>query len=125
MGRFQCISPTLADHTLEVLITLALVTGALQVSGPIAVVVAGLVLGNHGLTQAMTEATRDYVTKFWDLIDLVLNAVLFLLIGLEVLVIDWTRQELLLGLASIPSLPPACLIAVSISFGFLSTRLAI
>ena len=72
------------EHNLEVLITLALVMGGyalaqrLQVSGPIAMAVAGLIIGNHGRAHAMSEVTRDYVTKFWSLIDEILNAVLFL-----------------------------------------------
>ena len=53
----------------------------LEVSGRIAMAVAGLIIGNHGRAHAMSEVTRDYVTKFWSLIDEILNAVLFLLIG--------------------------------------------
>ena len=86
---------TIDEYAIEVLITLALVTGtytlggALHFSGPIAVVVAGLVIGNHGAAHAMSENTRQYLFQFWDLIDQMLNSVLFLLIGLEVLVLTF------------------------------------
>lgn len=96
------------DHNLEVLITLALVMGGyalahgLGVNGPIAMAVAGLIIGNHGRRLAMSDNTRDHVNKFWSLIDETLNAVLFLLIGVEVVVIleDWPL--LLVGLGAIP-----------------------
>ena len=82
-----------AEHNLEVLITLALVMVTyaialrLHMSGPIAMVVAGLFIGNRGMKYAVSEPARDYITKFWSLIDEILNSVLFLLIGLEVLLI--------------------------------------
>lgn len=81
------------EHSLEVLITLAvvMVTYAvairLHMSGPIAMVIAGLFIGNQGMRYAVSERTRDYVQKFWSLLDEILNSVLFLLIGLEVLII--------------------------------------
>ena len=81
------------DHVLEVIITLALVTGAysialhLHLSGPIAMVIAGLLIGNQGTSLAMSEKTRDHLEKFWELIDEILNSVLFLLIGLEIVFI--------------------------------------
>jgi CPA1 family monovalent cation:H+ antiporter len=63
--------------------------------------VAGLLIGNHGVAHAMSETTRDYVIKFWSLIDDILNAVLFLLIGLEVVMITPDASLLVLGLAAI------------------------
>lgn len=81
------------DYTAEVLITLALVTGgyaaaeALHVSAPIAAVVAGLVVGNQGRRLAMSTKTRMYVDMFWKLVDEILNAVLFLMIGVMIMVI--------------------------------------
>lgn len=78
------------DYTVEVLITLAVVTGGyalaqtLHTSGPLAVVVAGLFIGNRGRRLAMSERTREHLDTFWELIDEILNAVLFVLIGLEV-----------------------------------------
>lgn len=82
------------DYSVEVLLTLALVMGgysaahALHVSGPIAIVVAGLFIGNHGRSLAMSDTTRLRLDDFWELLDEILNAVLFVLIGLEVLVIS-------------------------------------
>ncbi|MBB24854.1 MAG: sodium:proton antiporter [Geminicoccus sp.] len=81
------------DHVLEVIVTLALVTGAysialhLHLSGPIAMVIAGLLIGNQGTALAMSDKTRDHLEKFWELIDEILNSVLFLLIGLEIVFI--------------------------------------
>ncbi len=78
------------DYVLEVLITLALVTGAysialhLHLSGPIAMVIAGLLIGNQGTSLAMSESTRLHVETFWELIDEILNSILFLLIGLKI-----------------------------------------
>ncbi|MEO8152468.1 MAG: sodium:proton antiporter [Rhizobacter sp.] len=84
------------DHyQVEVLITLAAVMGGyalanrLHVSGPLAMVVAGLVIGNQGRALAMSDTTRHHVDLFWELIDEILNAVLFVLIGLEVVVIHF------------------------------------
>ena len=79
------------DYVLEVLITLALVTGAysialhLHLSGPIAMVIAGLLIGNQGTSLAMSETTRMHVETFWELVDEILNSVLFLLIGLKII----------------------------------------
>lgn len=108
------------DHNLEVLITLALVMGgyalahSLGVNGPIAMAVAGLIIGNHGRRLAMSANTRDHVNKFWSLIDETLNAVLFLLIGIEVIVIleDW--RLLLIGVVAVPLTLAARVISVGL-----------
>jgi monovalent cation:H+ antiporter, CPA1 family len=83
------------DHyQVEVLLTLALVTGgyalasALHTSGPIAIVSAGVLIGNHGRRLAMSNTTREHLDTFWELVDEILNALLFVLIGLEVLGAD-------------------------------------
>lgn len=95
-------------HQVEILITLALVMGLygladrLHMSGPIAVVVAGLLIGNHGRRWAMSDTTREYLDTFWELLDELLNAVLFVLIGLEVLVLSFKTQYLEAGLIAIP-----------------------
>jgi CPA1 family monovalent cation:H+ antiporter len=108
------------DYTIEVLITLALVTATyaaalrLHVSGPIAVVTAGVLIGNRGTAFAMSETTRRYVYGFWSLVDEILNSVLFLLIGLVVLVLEFTPAFLPLGFAAIPIVLVARLCAVSI-----------
>lgn len=96
------------DYTVEALITLALVAGGyalaatIHTSGPIAIVVAGLLIGNYGRSLAMSEITRDRLDKFWELIDEILNAVLFVWIGLEVLVISFNFGYLIAGLIAIP-----------------------
>ncbi|MEO6743075.1 MAG: sodium:proton antiporter [Caldimonas sp.] len=84
------------DHyQVEVLITLAAVMGGytlathLHVSGPLAMVVTGLMIGNHGRALAMSDATRHHVDLFWELIDEILNAVLFVLLGLEVTMVHF------------------------------------
>ncbi|MFB3146869.1 MAG: cation:proton antiporter [Nitrospirales bacterium] len=96
------------QYQVEVIITLALVTGgyalanALHLSGPIAIVVAGLLIGNQGRQFAMSEQTREHLDGFWELLDEILNSVLFVLIGLEVLVLTFTQEYLFASLALIP-----------------------
>ncbi len=96
------------DYKTEVLITLAGVTGGyvlcstLHVSGPLAMVVAGLFTGNSGRASAMSEETARRLDEFWELIDEMLNAVLFVLIGLEVLIVSLKSSYLLAGAAMIP-----------------------
>lgn len=91
------------DHHLEVLITLALVSGGyslarlMHVSGPLAMVVSGLFVGNHGRLFAMSDKTREHVDVFWSLIDEVLNAVLFVLIGFEILLIQVAWPTMIAG----------------------------
>ena len=88
------------NYQVEVLITLAVVMGGytlahfLHVSGPLAMVVAGLITGNHGKNFGMSEITANYVDKFWELIDEILNALLFVLIGLELLIIETNKTVL-------------------------------
>lgn len=80
------------NYKVEVMITLAIVMGGytlasmLNVSGPLAMVVAGILVGNHGKKYAMSDKTSEYISKFWELIDDILNALLFVLIGLELLI---------------------------------------
>jgi monovalent cation:H+ antiporter, CPA1 family len=108
------------SYQVEVLLTLALVSGgyalaaALHLSGPISIVVAGLLIGNHGRLFAMSENTRDHLDVFWELVDEILNAVLFVLIGLEVLVLTFTAQYVVAGLLVIPVVLVARLIAIGI-----------
>lgn len=108
------------DYPIEVLISLALVTGSyalaskLHMSGPIAVVVAGLLIGNRGPHDALSDETQRYLFGFWTLIDEVLNSVLFLLIGLEVLVLRLDPSFGWLAGAAVPLVLGARLLAVSI-----------
>jgi CPA1 family monovalent cation:H+ antiporter len=111
---------TVDNYQVEILITLALVmggyalAGALHVSGPIAIVVAGLLIGNHGRIMAMSEKTREHLDTFWELVDEILNAVLFVLIGLEVLALSFLGSYLMAALLLIP----AVLLARFISVGW-------
>ncbi len=109
------------NYQVEVLITLALVMGSyvaagrLHLSGPIAVVVAGLLIGNQGRATAMSQRTREHIDTFWELLDEILNAVLFVLIGLEVLVLTFTREYLIAGVIAIPLVLLARFVSVSVS----------
>jgi CPA1 family monovalent cation:H+ antiporter len=106
------------NYQVEVLITLALVAGGfaladeLHLSGPIAIVVAGLLIGNHGRLLAMSDPVREHLDTFWELVDEILNAVLFVLIGLEVLVLTFTREYFIAGLVLIPLLLLARFVSV-------------
>ena len=113
------------NYQVEVLITLALVTGgyalaeALHLSAPIAIVVAGLLIGNHGRSFAMSATTREHLDTFWELVDEILNAVLFVLIGLEVMVLGSSGLELVAGLLAIPIVLLARLVSVAIPISIL------
>jgi CPA1 family monovalent cation:H+ antiporter len=95
------------DYNVEVMLSLAVVMGGyslahwIHVSGPVAMAVAGLLIGNAGVANAMSDLTRDYLLKFWALIDEILNAVLFLLIGLEVIAVAPDPRFLALGAVGI------------------------
>ena len=108
------------NYQVEILITLALVTGgyalahAMHVSGPIAIVVAGLLIGNHGRLLAMSKTTRQHLDTFWELLDEILNAVLFVLIGLEILLLVFTRHYFVAGLLAIPIVLLARLLSVGL-----------
>ena len=108
------------NYQVEVLITLALTAGGyaladtLHLSGPIAIVVAGLLIGNHGRLLAMSERTREHLDTFWELVDEVLNAVLFVLIGLEVLVLSWNHRYLIASGLLIPLLLLVRFVSVAI-----------
>jgi CPA1 family monovalent cation:H+ antiporter len=108
------------NYQVEILITLALVTGGfaladvLHLSGPIAIVVAGLLIGNHGRMLAMSDEVRDHLDNFWELVDEILNAVLFVLIGLEVLILTFNRAYILAGIILIPLLLAVRFVCVGI-----------
>ncbi|WIX33478.1 sodium:proton antiporter [Salinicola sp. JS01] len=101
------------QYQVEVLLSLAMVLGGytlathLHVSGPIAMVVAGLVVGNHAWTHAMSPQTRQHLNDFWELIDEILNALLFVIIGLELLALPfrvdylWVAVPLILLLLAV------------------------
>ncbi len=110
---------TIDDFAIEVLITLALVSGtyslalALHGSGPLAVVAAGFLIGGRGRTKAMSSRTERYVSALWTLIDEILNSLLFLLIGLEVLVLRLGEASIEQSLIAIPIALLGRLLAVS------------
>ncbi len=95
------------DYVVSVLITLSVVMGgyliarAFHISGPLTMVAAGLLIGNYGKRVSMSSLTKDYLTKFWELIDEILNAILFLFIGFELLLIPDFETYWLLSLATI------------------------
>ena len=108
------------EYPVEVLITLAVVAGTYAVSqqlgasGPLAMVSAGLLIGDRAPRDAMSERTKGYVTALWTLIDEVLNSLLFLLIGVEVLLLHVDIGTLLLAATAIPIVLLARLVAVTI-----------
>ena len=108
------------DYSLEVLITLGLAFGGyelavyLTVSAPIMAVCAGLLIGDVGTKYGMSEETRRYVDAFWKLIDEILNAVLFLMIGVEVFAVVFDANDLLAGFAAIALALVARLAAVAV-----------
>jgi len=116
------------EHNLEVLITLALVmltygvAAALHLSGPIAVVIAGLLIGNQGTRFAMGEKTRDHVQKFWSLLDEIINSALFLLIGFEVFALSISGNVVVLMIIAIPLTLTARFISVATPLTALSLR---
>lgn len=108
------------NYKVEVLITLAGVLGgyelaqSLHVSGPLAMVVAGVMIGNHGRAMAMSDTTREHVDMFWELLDEILNAVLFVLLGLEIVLISFTGPTFMAALGVIVIALLARLLAVGI-----------
>jgi monovalent cation:H+ antiporter, CPA1 family len=92
------------DHyQTEIMITLAVVTGGyslasqIHASGPLAMVVAGLLIGNKGKRHAMSDITAEYVDKFWELIDEICNTILFVLMGLEIFLVRYDSAYILIG----------------------------
>jgi len=113
------------DYQVEVLLTLAAVTGGyalaskLHVSGPLAMVVVGLIIGNHGRALAMSDTTRRYLDMFWELIDAILNAMLFVLIGMEVLLVMFSLHELVAAGVAVVVTLLARLLTVGLPVGLL------
>ena len=116
------------EHSLELLITLALamflysLSFWIHVSGPIAVVVAGLLIGNPGRKFAMSDRTREHVDAFWSMIDEILNALLFLLLGLEVLTVPTGAHIIGASLLAIPITLLARLVSVAVPVAAMSVR---
>ena len=116
------------NYLVEILITLALVMGgytlalAIHTSGPIAVVVAGLLIGNQGRLLAMSDKTRQHLDEFWELIDELLNIVLFVLIGLEILILPFNSAWLFAGLLAIPIVVGTRFLSVGIPMQMIKLR---
>jgi len=103
----QLLKPIYDEH-MPVLLTLIVTTGAytlaekLGVSGPLAMVVAGIVIGNIGQKKYLSEKQSAYLENFWSILDEILNAVLFLMIGFELLILNVSKLQLIIGLLAIP-----------------------
>ena len=118
------------DYEIEVMITLACVMGGcslaqyLHLSAPLAMVVAGLIVGNDTVRgTAMSKQTEIYVDKFWELMDILLNAILFVLIGLEILVLQVEQQFVIAGLVAIVIVLVSRYLSLILPVTFFSKRL--
>jgi CPA1 family monovalent cation:H+ antiporter len=117
----------LDDYKLEALVTLALVTGGyalaefVHVSAPICMVAAGLLVGNKGLKNRQNSESK-MIYLFWELLDEILNGVLFILIGLEVIVITMSWQHMQLGMLAVAAVLFGRLISVSLPIGLMSLQ---
>jgi len=118
------------DYDIEVIITLATVMGGtviaqyFHLSAPLAMVAAGLVVGNDTLRgSAMSEITETYVDKFWELIDILLNTLLFVLIGMEMLVLSFEVSYVLAGLLAIPIVLLCRYLSLLLPINFFAKRL--
>ncbi len=116
------------NYAVEVLITLAIVMGGywfaelLHVSGPLTMVIAGLITGNKSMDEVASDVTRDYIGKFWEMIDEVMNAILFLLIGFEMLIIPFNFTLLWLGCITILMVLFGRLVSVSLPIRILKYK---
>jgi CPA1 family monovalent cation:H+ antiporter len=109
------------NHKVEILLTLALVMGGyalaleLHVSGPIAIVVAGILIGNHARKHAMSENSRERLDDFWELIDEILVAVLFVMIGLELLRLEYHKTYTWAAALAVPAVLAARAISITLA----------
>ena len=118
------------DYDIEVIITLAavmvgtVIAQHLHLSAPLAMVTAGLMVGNEKLRNtAMSEETKTYVDKFWELIDILLNTVLFVLIGMEILVLSSELNYIIAGIIAIPIVLMCRFLSLLIPIGFFKRKL--
>lgn len=117
------------QYEVEVMLTVALamcgyaIANSLHCSGPLAMVVAGLIVGNKAHTQAVSATTRAYLFKFWELMDAMLNAVLFMLIGFEMLVVKVSTTVLIISLGGIIITLLARWISIYLPYIFLKKRI--
>lgn len=126
-GAYRALK-SIDDHPLELLITLALVMFMyavsfwLHVSGPIAVVLAGVLIGNPGRKFAMSQNTREHVDSFWQMLDEILNAVLFLLLGLEVFALTAGPSAMIASALAVPVALIARFVSVTVPIAAMSLR---
>lgn len=118
------------DYDIEVIITLATVMGGTvlahhwHLSAPLAMVTAGLAVGNDTVrNSAMSKITENYVDKFWELIDILLNTILFVLIGMEILVLSFETSYFLAGLIAVPIVLISRFLSLIIPVKFFEKRL--
>ena len=118
------------DYDIEVVITIAAVMGGkvlaqyLHISAPLAMVTAGLFVGNDRVRDSsMSKVTEQYVDKFWELIDILLNAILFVLIGMEILVLTFNQDYIVAGLILIPTLLIARYLSLMLPIKLFAKRL--
>lgn len=118
------------DYDVEVIITIATVMGGtvlaqhFHLSAPLAMVTAGLIVGNDTVREStMSEVTEQYVDKFWELVDILLNTVLFVMIGMEMLVLTFDNQYILAGLLCIPVLLLARYLSLMLPIKFFAKKL--
>lgn len=125
------LTNSIDNYKVEVLITLALVMGGyglavyLHTSGPIAIVVAGLLTGSVLRKHAMSDTTRRSVDDFWELIDEILNVILFALIGLEMLIIPFEGQWLIAGVSLIAVVLAARVVSVGLPIRLIALKVKI
>jgi len=116
------------NYIVEVMITIAIVMGGylladrLHISGPLAMVMAGIITGNKSMDAGVSDITRDYIGKFWEMVDEVMNAILFLLIGFVMLIIPFNITLLWLGCISILIVLLGRLVSVSVPIIFLKQK---
>ena len=118
------------DYDIEVIITLAavmvgtVIAQHLHLSAPLAMVTAGLMVGNDKLRETtMSEVTRTYVDKFWELIDILLNTLLFVLIGMEILVLTSELNYIIAGVLAIPIVLICRFLSLLLPIGFFRRKL--
>lgn len=118
------------DYDIEVIITIAVVMGGtvlaqyLHLSAPLAMVTAGLMVGNDTMRNtAMSEITEQYVDKFWELVDILLNTILFVMIGMEMLVLTFDKEYILAGVLAIPLLLFARYLSLMLPIKFYAKKL--
>lgn len=130
IGYFTfCMMKVIDHYETEVMLSLALAMGTyllasyLHLSGPLAVVAAGLLIGNYARERAFSPITERYLDKFWELLDVLLNAVLFVLIGIELLVVTFNGLYVVAGLLAIPIVLLARFVALALPVKTLKRRL--